>query len=274
MSDFISSLVDGLSNASGIGSAIGGGLNALGNIGSTILKSNAQNNAINTLQNNAKAGEGFIDSGVGNYASTISPLLTEQPITLPTYRDLTTQQQLGESDLQRQNQAALAASGLRGAGRAGISSLEDSNARYEAGARAGNDATMLQAQQQAQNVQNQARTGLANVQAAAGTAKANTAIGAGTQVAGLQNSLGSTLGQGLGAVTNNLGTTANTILAAGTSPSTPTTVPNATSSPAASVLQTQQVLGSDPNSGGYGLAAGNLGVQPQVGPGGKIGGGV
>lgn len=258
MSDFIGNLLSGLSTPSGGASLLGAGISALGNVGGALLKSNADSNAMSTLQGAANQGEGFIDTGVNNYAGTIAPLMTQQPITLPTYRGLTTQQQLGESDLQRQNQSALAASGLRGAGRAGISSLEDSNSRFEAGARAGNDATALAAQQQAAQVQNAARSGLANVQAAAGTAKANTAIGAGSNIANLQAGQGTALANGFTGAAGNFAPAVGTITAAGAAANAPP--PGATANTGAATPA--NTYGSDPNAGSLALPLGSLGAVP------------
>jgi hypothetical protein len=284
VSDFFGDLLTGISTPQGAASLTGGLLSAGANIGSALIKSNATQNAINTLQGNEAQGEGFIDTGVNQYGQTIAPLMNQQPIELPQYRDLTTQQQLGETNLQRQNQAALAASGLRGAGWSGISSLENSNQQYEAAARAGNDATNLAAMQQAQQVQNQARTGLANVQAAAGTAKANTAIGVGSQIANAQNAQGVAQGSGLTAAAGNLTPTIGTIATAGANPNSAAANLNASPSVTASGTGGNPnavnagvplaAIGGDPNSGAYGVDAGSLGMnslgQNNSGAGGPV----
>jgi hypothetical protein len=275
MSDFLGNLVTGLSTPAGATSALGALIGAGANLGAAAIKSNATGNAINTLQGDAATGEGFIDTGVNNYANTIAPLETQQPITLPTQRDLTTQQQLGETSLQRQNEAALAASGLRGAGWSGISSLENSNQQYEAAARASNDATSLAAQQQAAQVQNQARSGLANVQAAAGTAKANTAIGVGSQVAGLQNAQGVAQGAGLTSAAGNVTPSIGALAAYGANPNSAaanlTATPSVTATPSGTSGTSVPItaLGGDPNSGLY--ASGSLGMQSAAGIGGTYG---
>ncbi len=132
----------------------------------------------------AGRGLGHIDTGVADYTKTISPLLTPAPITLPTYRGLTTQQQIGREDLHRNANAALAASGLRGAGRAGVGAVLDQDRRYIASARDSNDTSMLSAKQAAQGVSNSARAGLAGIQSGAGGAKANTELLVGNQIGG------------------------------------------------------------------------------------------
>ena len=269
MSDFFSSLISGISTPQGGGSLLSGILGAGASLGSAAIRGSADQAAANTIADNQAAardqfqksaaqGEGFIDQGAGQYASTIAPLMSQAPIAMPTYRDLTTQQQLGEADLMRNGQAQLAASGLRGAGRAGIGSLLDADSRYQAAARTGNDASTLQAMQTAQQTQNQARTGLANVQAAAGTAKANTAIGAGSQIGGSYQQQGNALGN----LTVQSGNNSASGLSGAVSAIQPT-------------LGTLAAIGNSPNSTGpnaYGSYvypnAGN------VGTGGTLGGGV
>lgn len=184
---------------------ISGGLNLVGGLIGNNAAQDANRDAANRItQDNAAAraelnaakqrGIGYIDQGVGDYASTIAPLMAERPILLPTYRGLTTQQQLGRQDLVRTGQAALAASGLRGAGRAGIGTLVDSIGRYDAGARDATDAANRAARMQARTSADAARTGLATVKANAGTAKANTEIGVGSQNAANLSNTGQSLG--------------------------------------------------------------------------------
>lgn len=135
----------------------------------------------------ATLGIGDIQQGVSNYTSTVTPLLTPAPVTLPTYRDETPQQQTGESDLIRNAGAVVAASGLRGAGRAGVGSILDQDRRYQEDTRATNDANTLAAKQTAQGVANTARTNLGNVQAQEGGSEANTELLVGNQLG--QNSV-------------------------------------------------------------------------------------
>jgi len=194
---------------------LSGGLNLVGNlIGGNRAQQGYNDAATRLAQDNAAAraeltaakqrGIGYIDQGTQNYASTIAPLMTERPILLPTYRGLTTQQQLGRQDLQRTGQAALASSGLRGAGRAGVGSYLDAMGRYNAAARDATDGANRIAKQTARSSADAARTGLATVQANAGTAKANTEIGVGSQnAASLQNQ-----GQSLGNIAVQSGNTA------------------------------------------------------------------
>jgi hypothetical protein len=152
----------------------------------------AQQAARDEFRAASQRGIGDITQGVSDYTGTISPLLTPAPISLPTYRDLTTQQQTGESDLLRNANAQLAASGARGAGRAGVGAIIDQDRRYQEDARAANDAQMLQARQAAQNVSNTARTGLAQIQAQAGGSKANTEMLTGNQLGSSLQSGGNT----------------------------------------------------------------------------------
>ena len=143
------------------------------------LANDGQAAARAAYQQNALLGVDAINTGVGNYERTINPLLTPNPIMLPQYRGLTTSQQIGLSDLDRQSKAALADSGLRGAGRGGIGTLMDSESRYIANAQDANDRQRLQAMQEAQRTANSARTGLAGVYSNQGTAIANTYTGIG-----------------------------------------------------------------------------------------------
>jgi hypothetical protein len=95
----------------------------------------ANERARKEFQEAAQRGIGAIRAGTGNYAATINPLLTPNPVQLPMHRGLTPNQQIGRQDLLRQGQATLAASGLRGAGRAGVGTILDADRRYIASAR-------------------------------------------------------------------------------------------------------------------------------------------
>lgn len=203
MSGFIGSLLTSLS--ANPASLVAGGLNLVGNLVGGSMAADANEDAANrVVADNAEAraelaaakerGIGYINQGTQDYASTIAPLMTERPILLPTYRGLTMQQQMGRADLQRTGQAALASSGLRGAGRAGIGSYLDTMGRYNAAARDATDSANRIARQTARSGADAARTGLATVQANAGTAKANTEIGVGSQNAGNLQNQGNTLG--------------------------------------------------------------------------------
>jgi len=202
----------------------------------------------------SQRGIGDITQGVSDYKGTISPLLTPAPITQPTYRDETTQQQTGEADLLRNANATMAASGLRGAGRAGIGAVLDQDRRFQEDTRAGNDTQALQAKQTAQNVANTARTGLAQVQAQAGGSKANTELLTGNQ-------LGSSLQAG-GNTASNLtsatgATTGNAVSTAGNIDANAATANGASQASAlgniAGAFTTPYALGSGtPNTPGFG----------------------
>lgn len=210
-SGFLGSLVSGLANPNTIRGIIGAGTQLLGaglttsannqaaqtasqaQIQAAEIQAAANEDAINkelAAQQSARdqffaagqRGIGDINQGVADYTGTISPLLTPAPVELPQYRDMTTQQQTGEQDLLRNADAQMAASGNRGAGRAGIGAVLDQDRRYQEDVRAQNDQTNLQAKQHAQDVANTARTGLAQVQAQAGGSKANTELLTGNQL--------------------------------------------------------------------------------------------
>jgi len=213
MSGFFGNLLTSLS--ANPASLVSGGLNLVGSLVGGSMAQDGYSEAADRMAADSAAaraelkaakerGIGYIDQGTQNYASTIAPLMTERPILLPTYRGLTTQQQLGRQDLQRTGQAALASSGLRGAGRAGVGSYLDAMGRYNAAARDATDGANRIAKQTARSSADAARTGLATVQANAGTAKANTEIGVGSQnAASLQNQ-----GQSLGNIAVQSGNTA------------------------------------------------------------------
>lgn len=136
------------------------------------------------LQEQARQrGLSAIEAGTQRYAETTAPLRTERPIVLPTYRGLTTQQQIGLDDLRRDDNARLAATGMRGAGRAGIASVLDRDRRFMAGARAANDQDTLGARRQARSSADAATANLGQVYAQEGGAKANVEIGQGNQMA-------------------------------------------------------------------------------------------
>lgn len=173
-------------------------------VGGALLGANANRDAASTRANAALAGAGItaqanqaareefraaanrgigaINAGTADYAATVAPLLTPNPITLPAYRGLTTAQQIGLDDVRRNSAATLAASGLRGAGRAGVAATNDAERRYVASAMDRNDNTNLSARQDAQRRADASRTGLASVYANRGNSIANTEIGVGTQI--------------------------------------------------------------------------------------------
>ena len=215
-----SNLINGLAKVGGAGISIAGNLiganqanQALNQAGQTITKyanqgigaiqnygslaqgsiTNAGSLAKSDLTSNATSGLGAIQAGSQAYADTINPLLTPKPIMIPTYRDQTQQQQIGEQDLIRNGQAALAADGLRGAGRAGVGAVLDEDQRYQAANRTANDAANRQALQTAQTTANTATQNLANEQAQAGGAQANVYNSLGSQLASTDTGIGSGL---------------------------------------------------------------------------------
>jgi hypothetical protein len=148
------------------------------------IQAQSQQAARDQFQAAAARGIGDINAGTAQYATTVAPLLTPNPIGLPTYRGLSDAQSIALEDLNRSGMASLAASGLRGAGRAGVGALMDQQRRFRANAAAGLDQQRLSAMQDAQRRADAARLGLAGVGANAGTAKANVEIGQGNQIAG------------------------------------------------------------------------------------------
>jgi hypothetical protein len=201
MANFFSDLLSGFT---GPGATVASGLIGLGgNIAGAVMGSNAASDAADTTAATARMqaaqmreskdkGLGYIDQGTADYTSTIAPLLTERPITMPTFQGLTAQQELGREDLLRSGKAALASSGLRGAGRAGIGTVLDQVGRYTAAARGGNDSATLAARTAARGQADSARAGLAGVRANAGTAKANTELGVGSALSGIYGQAGAT----------------------------------------------------------------------------------
>jgi hypothetical protein len=160
------------------------------NLQATQMEISDQDAARAQLQQSEQQGIGDIQGGLSSYTSTINPLLTPNPIVLPTNQGLTQQQQIGENDLLQNANATLAASGLRGAGRAGVGSVLDEDQRYQAAARTANDTDTRDELRRAQGVANTARTGLAGVQAQAGGSEANTAIGVGNSLASSEQQQG------------------------------------------------------------------------------------
>jgi len=292
-SGFLGSLVSGLTNPNTIRGIVGAGTQLLGAglatsannqaastasqaaIQAAEIQAAANEDAINkTLAAQQAArdqffaagqrGIGDINQGVSDYSNTITPLLTPAPVELPQYRDETTQQQTGEQDLLRNADAQLAASGNRGAGRAGIGAVLDQDRRYQEDVRAQNDQTNLQAKQHAQDVANTARTGLAQVQAQAGGSKANTELLTGNQLgsslqaggntaANLTSATGATTGQAVNSAGN---INANATTANGN-------VLGSALGNVAGAFSTPYTLGSgDPNSPGLGGVGGSTGYDP------------
>lgn len=143
----------------------------------------------------ADRGLASIRAGTQKYADTTAPLRIERPVMLPQYRGLTTQQQIGLEDLQRNDAATLAATGMRGAGRAGVAAVMDRDRRYMADARAGNDRTNLAAKQQARGTADAATANLGQIYAQEGGSLANTEIQVGNNIGQSLRSDGTAVGQ-------------------------------------------------------------------------------
>lgn len=169
---------------------IGGALGALGAGSAADTVSDAARKAQAQLEADKLAGLGFLDTGRQQASDLITPQMTQAPVMLPRYRGLTQQQQIGEGDLIRNSQAMLAASGLRGAGRAGVGSIMDADQRYQAAARGGNDAADLTALQTNRTAQNAAANNLAGIDVTTGQSKANTEVGVGSNIANSIQSAG------------------------------------------------------------------------------------
>lgn len=140
-------------------------------------------------------GLGAITAGTQRYADVTAPLRVERPVVLPTYRGLTTQQQIGLEDLRRDDNARLSATGMRGAGRAGVASVMDRDRRFMAGARAQNDQDTLAARRAARGSADAAISNLGQVYAQEGGAKANIEIGQGNTLGQSLRADGSAVGQ-------------------------------------------------------------------------------
>ena len=207
-SGFFGDLLKGITSPSSISRLLGAGIGVAGNTIGANTAANATNQAaLITAAANAAAqdkalaaqkeardimiqrsdrGIGAIDAGLADYTKTTNPLLTTQPITIPQYRGMTPQQQIGFDDLTRNGMAAISAGGLRGAGRAGVGAVMDQQRRYRADVAAQNDADTRAEMRRAQGVSNTARQGLGTAQLQTGGAKANTELMTGS---GLANSL-------------------------------------------------------------------------------------
>lgn len=146
------------------------------------LNNQAAAEARREMREAAARGIAAIRAGTAGYRTEIEPLLLERPVMLPTYRGLTEAQRIGREDLRREATARLAASGLRGAGRAGVGVLLDADRRYVSGAVDRNDDLRLSAMQAARNRADAARSGLASILAQEGGAIANTEIGQGNRI--------------------------------------------------------------------------------------------
>jgi hypothetical protein len=196
------SFFDSIFSAIPGGSLISAGASLLGGLAGGLGASDAadtvaENAAAGRAELNAakQRGIGYLDTGARGATDILTPMTSERPIMLARNRGLTQQQQIGRDDLIRNGQATLAASGLRGAGRAGVASLMDAVGRYDASAHGANDAQDLTAMQTARGSADAAKNRLADVNLQTGAQKANTEIGTGSAIAGNYQSSGNTLGQ-------------------------------------------------------------------------------
>lgn len=144
----------------------------------------------------AQRGIGAIRAGTTGYADTIAPLMVERPVMLPAYRGMTQADQIAREDIRRSALANLAASGLRGAGRAGIATVNDADRRFVADAAARDDNRRLSAMQTARASADSARRGLAGIRAQEGSAIANTEIGQGNRIADTAGTIGAVTAEG------------------------------------------------------------------------------
>jgi hypothetical protein len=187
VSDFLGAIVGGVSNFFGAKAAAAGAENAARITGQYNLRAtqaivDAQNQARAEMRAASQRGLTDIDTGTGKYETTVAPLLVPHPILAPTFRGLTPQQELGLEDLRRQEGATLNASGLRGAGRAGVAAALDQERRYITSARGANDQDQLSETRAAQGRADTARSNLAAIYPQTGVAKANTELLTGTQI--------------------------------------------------------------------------------------------
>lgn len=130
--------------------------------------SDAQNKARAELAAAKQRGIRAIQAGTSGYRDTINPMLEAD--YGPT--GLTDSQGIQLEDLTRYGNASIAASGLRGAGRAGPLAVMETRRRFMADSLGTN-----------QQRQDSARRGLAGIYADEGKSIANTEIGTGSQTA-------------------------------------------------------------------------------------------
>lgn len=215
MSGIIGGIISGVGNYLGAGIAADGAKDAAKIQGKYNLQAidkvaGYTKEARDEVRAAAGRGLGHIDTGLAQYTSRISPLLTARPIQLPAYRGLTTQQTLGLGDLRRGAQAGLASSGQRGSGRGGIGAALDQERRYIAGARGANDADAIGERRRAQGSADAATSGLANAQLGVGGAKAGVETGTGNTIANSLTHTGDVAGQLTASTGQAYGNAANT----------------------------------------------------------------
>ena len=142
-------------------------------------------------------GTDAINSGYDRFEQTMAPLTTARPIMLPTNRGLTDAEQIARGDIRRNALATLAATGLRGAGRAVSQTVMDADRRFVANATQTNDNRRLAAMQDASRRADSATASLATARQGRGQALANIEIGQGNRVAGTEGQIGATQGAGV-----------------------------------------------------------------------------
>ena len=180
--------------AQGTASLLGAGIGLLGNVYGANAASSGQDRALaaqlqaqkearDIMLQRSDRGLADIDAGLAAYRATVAPMMTPRPVVSPLYRGMTDNQKIGLEDLRRSGLAAISASGLRGAGRAGIGSIMDQERRYRAAAIDRNEADTLGELRRAQGVSDDTRQRLASAELQTGGAKANTNILTGNNLA-------------------------------------------------------------------------------------------
>lgn len=139
----------------------------------------AADRGIGAIQAGTSAGVNELYRAPGEYERTIAPMLRHEGT-------LTPQQEIGREDMLRSGRNLLAASGMRGTGRGGVTALLDSDRRFVADAQATN-----------QNRADQARSGLASVRAEAPARAGQAQIQQGRDIAATETGTGQMLGQSL-----------------------------------------------------------------------------
>jgi hypothetical protein len=130
------------------------------------INADAQGAARQEYREAANRGIRAINAGTDQAIGTIRPMLYVPP-------RMTDAQRSGLDDLTRSGNAQLAASGLRGAGRAGVSAVMDQRRRFIQSATAENE-----------GVARDARSRIASIKAGRGAAIAGTETGLGSQIGG------------------------------------------------------------------------------------------
>lgn len=191
---WLSDIFGGSIGPQGTASLIGAGIGAIGNtLGARTAVAGqeaglqaqlaAQEAARREMLARSDRGLADIDAGLAAYRATINPLLTPRPVVMTQHRGLTPRQQIGLEDLRRSGLASMSATGMRGAGRAGIGALMDQERRYRAAAVDANDVDTRTEMRRARGVADDATARLASAELQTGGAKANTNILTGNSLA-------------------------------------------------------------------------------------------